>query len=107
MHSQAPMVDRKKMETIFFAALDEVNRLLPPERKVGPSLDTVLLGADSELDSLGLVNLVVALEQRIDDGFGVAVALVNKDSMSRVDSPFRNGAALVEYAAELVEKQQA
>jgi len=106
MHSQAPMVDRKKMEEIYLAALDEVNRLLPPDRKVGTSLDAVLLGADSELDSLGLVNLVVALEQRIDDAFGAQVALVNKDSMSRAESPFRNGKALVEYAAELVEQRR-
>lgn len=106
MNSPVPMVDRRKMEEAFFAALDEVNGLLPPERKVGKSLDAVLLGADSELDSLGLVNLVVALEQRIDDAFGVAVALVNKDSMSRKESPFRNGGALVEYAAELVERQR-
>jgi len=94
------------MEAAFFAALDEVNRLLPAERKVGKSLDVALLGADSDLDSLGLVNLVVALEQKIDDAFGVSVALVSPESMSRKESPFRNGGALVEYAAELVERQR-
>ena len=49
---------------------------------VGP--DLLLVGKDSQLDSLGLVSLIVTAETKIQDEFGVSVALVDGAVMEHV-----------------------
>jgi D-alanine--poly(phosphoribitol) ligase subunit 2 len=65
--------------------------------------DTPLLGRDGILDSLGLVTLVVALEQSIEDMYGVSVSLADERALSAGKSPFRTIGALADYARPLIE----
>lgn len=53
----------EQITQIICDAIGEVNESLEPEQK---TLDTVLLGESQILDSLGLVNLVVTVEQKIE-----------------------------------------
>jgi acyl carrier protein len=59
---------------------------------------TELLG---NLDSLGLVTLVVDLEERLLDDFGVAVALASERALSRKQSPYRTVGTLSDYVVAL------
>ena len=65
---------------------------------VGP--DTPLFGPDGALDSIGLVSIVVELEQRLSDRAGREVSLMNDRALSRTRSPFRTVRSLAEYASE-------
>lgn len=67
------------------------------------SADTPLFGKDGLLDSLALVSLVVAVEQRIEDETGVGVALADERAMSQSSSPFRSVNALATYAKSLID----
>ena len=60
-----------------------------------------LIGKDAGLDSLGLVNLIVLVEEKIQQGFGVGITLVDERAMSQSKSPFRTLGSL----SELVEEQ--
>ena len=82
------------------AALTEFNAA--EETSVPVSADTVLLGEGGAVDSLGLVRLVMAVEQKIEDAFGVPVSLTDEKAMSQRNSPFRSVGALAEYAAQLL-----
>lgn len=64
--------------------------------------DAPLYGRDGVLDSLGLVTLVVTLEQAIEDDLGVTVALADERAVSRSSSPFRTVGSLVGYAVERI-----
>jgi acyl carrier protein len=64
--------------------------------------DSRLFGKGGLFDSMGLVSLVVAVEQEIDDRFGVAVALADEKALSRSSSPYHTIATLAEYAAERI-----
>ena len=64
--------------------------------------DTILFGPDGVLDSLGLVSIIVALEQAMETEYGVLVTLADQRAMSRERSPFRSVRALAAYAAERV-----
>jgi acyl carrier protein len=64
--------------------------------------ETSLFGQDGLLDSLGLVSLVIAVEQAIADEFGVHVSLADEKAMSQKHSPYRTIGALVEYASRLI-----
>lgn len=62
--------------------------------------ETRLFGEDGVLDSMGLVTLVVAVEQAIEDEFGRSIGLADEKALSRKRSPYRSVDALAEYAEE-------
>ena len=61
--------------------------------------DTKLFGSDGALDSMGLVTLIVAVEQAIEDKYDDAVALADEKALSQQRSPYRTVTTLAEYAA--------
>jgi acyl carrier protein len=64
--------------------------------------DTPLFGRDGLLDSMGLVTLVVAVEQAIEDELGVSVSLADARALSQKASPYRTVGALADYADSLI-----
>lgn len=99
------MNDNEKLIRAIFDAVDDINGRLPDARKLGHSRDTVLFGESGNLDSLGLVHLIVAVEQRIEDTLGVAISLADEKAMSQRTSPFRTIGTLADYAIRLVEER--
>lgn len=67
-------------------------------------IETQLFGREGILDSLGLVTLVVAVEQAIEDEYGVSISLTDEKAMSQKHSPYRTIGALAAYANHLVEQ---
>lgn len=61
--------------------------------------ETRLFGKEGLLDSMGLVSLIVAVEQEIEDRFGTSVALADEKALSQTASPYRTVGTLAEYAA--------
>jgi acyl carrier protein len=70
-------------------------------------LDTPLFGRDGLFDSLGLVSLVLAVEEAIEDNHGAVVSLADARAMSQTRSPFRTIGSLVEYAGLLIAEPNA
>jgi acyl carrier protein len=67
--------------------------------------DIILMGPASPLDSLGLVLLIVDVEQALQMKYGLNLALANERAMSLRNSPFRSVNALVDYILMLVQEQ--
>lgn len=65
----------EKVREVLNCAIDRVNELLPTGEPLSKENDTVLLGQDGKLDSMGFVNLVVAVEEELETQFGVKVSL--------------------------------
>ena len=61
-----------------------------------------LFGRGGNLDSLGLVNLIVSVEEKINNKFGVAISLVDEKAMSQKNSPFLNIDSLSSYILLLI-----
>jgi acyl carrier protein len=64
--------------------------------------ETPLLGEGAPIDSLGLVSVIVQVEERLVAAFGIAVSLVDERAMSQRNSPFRTVGTLATYATECV-----
>ncbi len=91
------------IELIIEAAAEHFEELeAPPEDRLEAS--TVLFGEGGVLDSMSLVSLVVAVEQAIEERFGVSVALADEKALSQKSSPYRTIASLAEYAHTQVEQ---
>jgi len=68
--------------------------------------NTRLFGRDGLLDSMGLVALVIAVEQAIEEKYSVIVALADERALSQAKSPYRTVASLADYAAQQVERSR-
>ena len=93
--------------SIIFRAIDEVNQLLPTERRLEKSCETVLSNkfAQGVLDSLGMVNFIIALEQLIDQEKGVSVSLADDLIISQQHNPFQNVRILAENIEPLLKNK--
>ena len=61
-----------------------------------------LFGGESLLDSLGLVSLIVSIEEAIENKFNTSIILADEKAMSRRTSPFSRVSYLVDYILELI-----
>lgn len=95
------MVNMTYVITQILEALEELNQQLPPEQQLPVSSDTPLFGHGRWLDSLGLVNLILIVEERIFNEFGIEITLSDDRAMSQQDGPFRNVQTLTEYVKRL------
>jgi len=69
--------------------------------------DSVLVGTDAVIDSLGVVSLIVEIEQIVETEHGVSVILANEKAMSAKNSPFRTIGVLAEHLVATVAEVQA
>jgi hypothetical protein len=92
-----------RVQQAIYQAIDELNQLRPAgQPPIERSPETVLFGQGGSLDSLGLVNLIVAAERYLEPAVGAPVSLADERAMSQRNSPFRSVAALTEYVCKLV-----
>ena len=92
--------NEERVRNLVFDALDEVNATQPPERRVEKRGDAPLFGPEGVLNSLGLITLVVAVEQRIEAALGAAGMLLDTEAPPRDDNPFATVSAFVAYVME-------
>lgn len=77
-------------------AMDNVNQARKPEARLRVAADAPIFGGGSPLDSLGLVSLLIDIEEALADQ-GVTVTLSDARAMSETRSPFRDVPALVAH----------
>ena len=97
---------KKTVVQSILKAIDELNEQFSPEQQLKKSEKTVLFGKDGKLDSLGLVSLLVTIEQNIEDEFDVSFTIADERAMSQKRSPFRTIGTLADYIDMLMKKNQ-
>ncbi len=100
-------VERATIVEIILSSIQEVMRMRDGLGTQPASLDeaTRLIGQEAILDSLGLVSLVVEVEQRLTDDLGLTLILADERAMSQKRSPFRSIGALADYICDLIAEQ--
>lgn len=96
---------REKISKIVLASIEEFNTIyeqnIPVELKGGAPL----YGREGVLDSLGLVSLIVMIEQAIEDDMEVSLILADEKAMSQKTSPFLKVDLLVDYIYRLINEE--
>jgi len=98
-------VDKSKIVELLYAAVDDLNQQLRKDARLEKSPATILTGEGGRLDSLGLLNLLVFTEQRLETAFGVSVMLADDEAMAQDPSPFRNLDALTDHAISMLQSK--
>lgn len=103
---QSQQIDR---ETSVQVVVESLRVVLDQSGEPIPSditEDTVLVGANAVLDSLGVVSLIVEVEQRLELDYNVSLTLANDRAMSQRNSPFRTIGVLADYIGTLLTENQ-
>ncbi len=99
------MRQNKVVEDAILSAIDEVNLQLPKAQRLSKARDTALLGPTGRLDSLGLVNLIVAAESQIQEQLGVTISLADEQAMSQQQTIFESVGTLVDYVSACLDRE--
>jgi len=67
--------------------------------------ETVIVGPDAVIDSIGVVSLIVDIEQRVEMDHGVSITLASERAMSQRSSPFRNVGVLTDHVCTTIEEE--
>ena len=89
---------------ILFPAVDEAKPTIESAAGLEKSADSPLFG-DGGLDSMGLVQFIVMVEERIEDRTNVQLTLASDKAMSRKSSPFKSLQSLAEYISECLAEE--
>jgi acyl carrier protein len=90
-----------EIRDLVLRAIEQVNMARRPEARLVVAEDAAIFGDGSPLDSLGLVALLIDIEDALQDR-GVTVTLSDARAMSQSRSPFRSVPALVAFIQESV-----
>jgi len=90
------------IDKIVLDVVQEVVDTLPESERFDVVQETVLFGANSEIDSMTLVSVIVDIEEILSDENGKPISLTDDRAMTREKSPFDTIGSLIEYIKELL-----
>ena len=85
-------------QSLIYAAVDDTNEMIPEDRRINKSYDTILIGKNSPMDSLALINLLVSLEDKVITRFAISLHLYNE--IAKPSGPFATLGTLIMYVTE-------
>ena len=96
----------EKITQVLFSVLDELNLLRPKDEQLEKDLETPLAGDSGQLDSAGLINLIVLTEQKAAQMLGTPVLLTDDRTMSQIHEVFRTVGSLADYIHRLLNENR-
>ena len=90
-------MQREQALRIVYETIDVVNQQLPAARRLRKGPDTVIVGVAGSLDSLGIVNFIVTLEEKAGELLGIPVQLLDDTMLVETESPFRTVETLTSF----------
>jgi len=89
----------------IYKSIKEVNESLDTKILLDKAIETTLFGKTGTLDSLGLINLIVSVEQNIEEEFDFTISLANDRALSQKHSPFSTIKSLADYIEILLNEK--
>jgi acyl carrier protein len=98
-------LNREKISQLVFKSIKKFKDEYDLTIDLSEGEKTRLFGGNGQLDSLGLVSLVVNIEEDIEQELGITLVLADERALSRRTSPFSRIGNLIDYIDELVSSQ--
>ena len=102
-------MERKEVVDLVLMRLRDITSEVSKQKQIEmPAVldeSTRLIGKKAVLDSLGLVNLIISVEQEINDSNGLSITIADDRAMSMEKSPFKSVATLADYICLLIDEQ--
>lgn len=100
------MKNKHIVTELVYSAIDEINLMQPKDKKIQKSFGTELIGTSSAMDSLGLVNFIIELEQKIQENFNLSINFAEQQSHSGQQTQLKTVGGVIEYVCYQIEKKE-
>jgi len=100
-------MERANILEVIYQTIERVNVLREPEAQLVCAEETPLYGTEGSLDSLGLVSLILDVEEAINLQTGRQLVLADERAMAQKRSPFRHVRSLADYILTRLEEDPA
>jgi len=97
-------MEKEEILKIVIEQVELLRDTFPQDEQFVVDNKMILFGADSNIDSLSLVSLIVDLESLFFDEFNLEISLTDDNAMTREISPFSTISTLTDYIFEVVNK---
>ena len=97
---------KKRILDIIYKAIEDLKSESNVDICIEKSLETKLIGADGNLDSLSLVSLLIIIEQKLEDEFDKTITIADERAMSQKNSPFKSVKSLSDYIYKLTKDEK-
>lgn len=91
------MIERDRVFRLIYGVIERLNEQRKPDERIKRNADSVLMGSGGSLDSLGLVNLIVATEEAVEQEFGTPITLSENMEYGDERSPFHTINSLADH----------
>jgi len=96
------VMDKDEMTQLVHEVIDDLNELLPADEALDKAPETVILGEGGKLDSMGIINLVVALDGKLAGKCGRDVSLTDDPEIFSKDGVLSTVDTMTAYLLEVV-----
>lgn len=97
------MARRDEVAAAVFAAVDELNDMLPDDEQLAKEEGLPLTGDGAAIKSLSLANLLVGIEEQTEEAFNQSISIIGGDPLPEDPSPLETLGTLIDYVKQLVE----
>lgn len=87
---------------LIYEVIDELNLELEKSALLEKSVDAKIFGQGSVLDSMGLINFITLIEEKIEEDTGKFISIADERAMSLESSPFQSVGSLKDYIDSLL-----
>ena len=94
------MTDRLQILDAVYVAVASANETLPDDGKLEPTENVLIYGEGAKLDSLGLVSLIVSVEEEVESVLGSCPSLV--EVITDPESSISSLGDIVDFIADRV-----
>jgi hypothetical protein len=91
---------------IIYEAVDELNDQLPTESRIEKVADMPIMGMEGGLDSMALISLIVAVDQKAEEQFGKVTNLASALMTDSESDPPNTLGALADLLSKLLEAHE-
>jgi acyl carrier protein len=102
--NQLMELDRTVAVQIVIACLREILEQADETMPADVNEETVIVGNNAVLDSLGVVSLIVEIEGQLEMNHEISVTLASDRAMSQRSSPFRTVGVLADYMCTVIKE---
>jgi D-alanine--poly(phosphoribitol) ligase subunit 2 len=99
-----PSAHRNDLLQLLYECLAEINEQRPPASRFPLSETASLFGKSGGLDSLGYINFVAEIEQKIEARYQLQIMLQTSDAFAASSDPWRDVGSLADHLVARINK---
>ena len=93
-------INKEIATKLIFKGIKDYNTQVNKKNQLPISVELELFSENGVLDSLGLVNLIMSIEEQFEDYLDTSIVIADEKAMSQKNSPFQSVQSMADYLSK-------